>query len=443
VATTRIAGRFRSAFPTLELYGIVRAVAEVARSQTPTLVTEAAWDAARAAAGYSDAPSARAICMRLADADGQPFPWRELLELVFDETRDIELTHALRTWRVEADDSLDGDDVYYALRRVAIGELEQQSLKPDEYRRERERLIASASRRRSDSVELVAQTLPTVGQIERIAGDWDKALALAELEPRQTPTKNGHANESVPIAEVLDRFADEADGWFCRRAQLLQYARERKIVMAARAQGSRWEDYIAEAAARRKARGALTRGLPPIGTWPSYGRMGEEASSDSVQEATGETVKPAYYWTLERCVEAARKYHDDPTAPGNPSQARYRAWAVGRPDAPSPSAFARYGGWKVVSKLARRAGPLPARVTIETHHDRFDRFAAERKQREAAALACLDEQGQITNRDVQALLGISEHRARHLLRGLRERSVIKLGSEHAVGRSVFYVRSGK
>ena len=208
---------------------------------------------------------------------------------------------------------------------------------------------------------MLADLLPTVGQIERIAGDWDAALALAELEPRRTATKNRHADESVPIAEVLDRFADEADGWFCRRRQLLQYARDRKIVMASRAFGSGWEDYIAEATARREARGALTRGLPPAGTFPAYPGMGDSGKKDDGAKQGPEmrASKPCGHWTLKRCVVAVRKYFDDPAKEGNPSQARYGNWAVGRPDAPAPSAFGEYGGWRAVSGLARVRGPLP------------------------------------------------------------------------------------
>jgi hypothetical protein len=56
--------------------------------------------------------------MRLADGDGRPFPWRDLLELVFDVTRDVQRTHAMRM-RSEADEDMSEEDVYYALPRIA------------------------------------------------------------------------------------------------------------------------------------------------------------------------------------------------------------------------------------------------------------------------------------------------------------------------------------
>jgi hypothetical protein len=432
VATTRTAGgRFKSAYRTLDLYEIVRAVAEFAKPDEPTLITEAAWDKARAGAGYPDAPTARANCARLADDQGNPFPWRELLELVFDDERDIPHTHALRQGS-RADEDLDEEDVYYALRRVAKIELGQDSLRPGEYRRERERLLAADARRRNLSGGvLLADLLPTVGQLERIAGDWDAALMLAELGPRRTPTRNGHADEVVPIVEVLDRFADEADGWFCRRAQLLEYARNRKIVMAGPSLGSSWADYIATATARREAKGALTRGLPPAGTFPAYPGMGAAAETDADQEPRRRANKPRDYWTLERCVEAVRDYFDEPDEAERPSQARYGNWAADRPDAPSASTFGKHGGWRVVSKLARLRGPLPP----ELH------TPGRREQAEAAVLAHLAEHGRVKNADVQTLLGVGEDKARRTLNALRERGVIELGSKHAVGRSVFYVRA--
>jgi hypothetical protein len=458
--TTRTGGgRFGSDYHPLELYGVVRDVALTAAPGDPTLVSQSAWDGARADAGYEDAPTARATCMRLADGAGRPFPWRELLELVFDESRDIERTHAQRAGAT-ADESLGETHVYYALRRVALTELGKMSLRPDEYQRERERLIAEARRNRggSPSPELIIELLPTAGQIIRIADDWDKALEIAELEPRQTPTKGGRVEPAVPIAEVLDRFADEAGGWFCRRPQLIDYARERGIVMTARAPGSSWADYISEAAAAREARGALVRGLPPAGTFPAYPALegGDAATEDPAAEDTapetddGEPAsreasavanerpvkradKPRGYWTLERCVAAVRRYYDDPNTNGTHSQARYRAWAAGRPDAPSPSTFDQYGGWKKVSKLARQRGPIPAELHVP----------ARREQDEAAILAYLDEHGKVKNADVQALLCVGEDKARRALNRLRDRGVIVLGSKAATGRSVSYVRASR
>jgi hypothetical protein len=291
VATTTRApgGRFASAYDTLDLYGIVRDVALAASAEEPTSVSEAVWDAAREPAGHPGTPSARAICARLSDAEGRPFPWRELLELVFDESRDPEHVHALRA-RVEEDDALDEGHVYYALRRAAR-ELGVKTLAPDGYARVRAQLIERARRRRRREAghltpvhELLLRLLPTVGQIERVAGDWPRALEFAELDPR--PELGARIPErGTPIAEVLDRFADETGGSLCRPRQLLEYARNRGIVMAARARDSSWDDYLAEVKALHEARGATTHGLPPRGVYPDYPGRGEGSSRRPATEA--------------------------------------------------------------------------------------------------------------------------------------------------------------
>ena len=435
-ATNRTAeGRFGSEYHPLEFYELVRVVAVVAAPDEPTLVSEVAWDAARAAAGYPDAPSARAICMRLADLAGQSFSWRKLLELSFDESRDIEQTHALRMG-VAMDGTLEEADVYYALRRIAHAELSQASLGPGEYRRERERLIAVARRRRNGpngghgTSEIVSEVLPTVGQIERVAGDWDAALVIAELEPRPAVHRYGGGAPGLPIAEVLDRFADETDGWFCRPRQLRQYARDRALVVAGRKTGSSWTDFIAEATTRRDARGAIVRGLPPAGVILSYSGMGEGEGRAALSK---HAAKPAGYWTLERCVNAVRRYLEDPATNGSPSQARYRAWAVGRPDAPAPSTFAAFGGWTVVRKLAQKRGPLPADL----------RTPSRSEQREAVVLEQVDEHGRIVGGDVRALLGVSGDTATRILGELVRRGVLAIGGKNTTGRWVYYVRAGE
>lgn len=106
---------------------------------------------------------------------------------------------------------------------------------------------------------------------------------IAELEPRQPSTVNGSALPGLPIVEALDRFADEADGWFCRYEQLKQYARDRNFRLAGKTVGVSWPDYIAQAPKRRRARHARTRGLPPAGTWSHYPDVGEGGSGDAEQ----------------------------------------------------------------------------------------------------------------------------------------------------------------
>ncbi len=327
MATTarRPSGTFASEFDDLGLYTLVRVIAEFVSPEEPTLVTMATWDAGREPSGHAHAPSARAICARLADRDGNRFPWRELLELVFEPGRNIEQTHALRHRRPEAD-HFTAQHLYYALRRVA-SELKTQSPGPDAYARTREQLIASDRRR---GVDLLEELLPTVGQVERIAGSWEAGLELAGLDSR---------------------------------------------------------------------------------------------AANGVHRPSGRRN----YWSLERCVEAVRQYQKGLPARRSETKKGYLAWSIGREDAPSPATFDRYGGWKRVVALARSDEPVPH---VPTKAEKV----------ETAVLEYIDANGKISSRELQSLLGVSEHVAGRLLKRMKRAGQIVVGSAHDHGRSVFYVR---
>jgi hypothetical protein len=326
-AARRPSGTFASEYDDLGLYTLVRIIAEFVSPDEPTLITMAAWDAGREPSGHPHAPSARAICARLADRDGNRFPWRELLELVFEPARNIEQTHALRHRRPEADHFTE-QHLYYALRRVA-SELKTQSPGPDAYARKREQLIADDRRR---GVDLLEELLPTVGQVERIAGSWEAGLELAGLDSR---------------------------------------------------------------------------------------------AGNGVRRPSGRR----HHWTLERCVDAVRRYHEGLRAGRPGSKKGYLAWSVGRADVPAPATFDRYGGWKRVAALARGSEPVPHVPT-------------KAEQVEGAVLQYIDAHGQISSGELQTLLGVSEHVAGRVLKRMKAAGQIIVGSEHNRGRSVFYVRAG-
>src|SRR5438270_498273 len=90
-------GRFARQRDPITLYEIVRVVAaEAARRhpdplKDPRTITQKPWNSARRAYSsvYGHIPRAHEVTRQLSDRDGQPFPWRQLLELVFDDTRDI------------------------------------------------------------------------------------------------------------------------------------------------------------------------------------------------------------------------------------------------------------------------------------------------------------------------------------------------------------------
>ena len=109
-------GRLESAYSDRELYDLVRAVAEHASPDEPQFVSQRVFDCGRAAAGHPHAPSARAICARLRDHRGRPFPWLKLLALVFDPDRDIDRTHGQLRGQEDANE-LGPRHLFFALNR--------------------------------------------------------------------------------------------------------------------------------------------------------------------------------------------------------------------------------------------------------------------------------------------------------------------------------------
>jgi hypothetical protein len=413
-AARRSSGTFSSEYDDLGLYTLVGVVAEFVSPEEPTLVTEAAWDAGRAPSGHSDAPSARAICARLADRKGKSFPWPELLELVFDPARSITQTHAQR--RADDADHFTEDHVYYALRLVAR-ERKAKTLAPDAYARARQELIARDRRR---GVHLLADLLPTVGQIERVAGSWAAALEFVGLEVR-----NGHSwkgERGMAIVEALDLHAEATGGWLCNYTALDAFASRYGFALSRREVGKSWTAYLEEATVLREARGAKTKGLPKADTKLEYKLpAGQAGEFPPRQRGPG-------FWTKGLCVEAAKRYLDELPAGKAASKKGYLAWSTGRDDAPAPSTFDQHGGYEEVMRLARSSAPIEHVPTKD-------------EEIEAAVLSYLDEHGRINNKAVQGLLGVKPDVARRTLGRLRDRGIIELGSAAATGRGVYYLRA--
>jgi hypothetical protein len=106
---------------------VVTMVAREARPDNPEAVSMCAWDAAREAAGYPDAPRAHAIAQRL------EVTWREMVRIALDRPDDAwrQVTHAA------ADKGRHGvsfERVLVALRQVALA-LGQETITRAEYSR--------------------------------------------------------------------------------------------------------------------------------------------------------------------------------------------------------------------------------------------------------------------------------------------------------------------
>lgn len=87
-------GRATATVDTEDLYVLVRVIAQSACPKAPERITQRAFDAAREASGHEGVPRATTICARLANRDGKPMPWREVLERALDDSASPE--HAER-----------------------------------------------------------------------------------------------------------------------------------------------------------------------------------------------------------------------------------------------------------------------------------------------------------------------------------------------------------
>jgi hypothetical protein len=262
--------------------------------------------------------------------------------------------------------------------------------------------------------------LPTVGQIERVAGKWRAALEFAGLEPRNGDSWQGR--RGLPIVEALDLHAEATGGWLCVYQALDAFASKHGFALGRREARKSWIAYLEEATVLREARGAKTKGLPKADTKLEYKLpAGQAGELPPRQRGPG-------YWTKGLCVEAAKRYLGELPARKAASKKGYLAWSTGRDDAPAPSTFDQHGGYEEIMRLARSLAPIEHVPTKE-------------EEIEAAVLTYIDEHGRINNKAVQGLLGVKPDVARRTLGRLRDRGIIERGSSAATGRGVYYLRA--
>ena len=208
----------------------------------------------------------RTICARLADRNGKPMAWSEVLRRALDESASPEHAERRRMGEPEAA-HLDARHVIYALR-LAAGRRETKSLTPDEYEEERRAILAEEGRRQDLGRNLQAELLPTVGQIEWLmrdsgqstGGPWDAALAIAELEPRSNlrdqRRHRGRRLDSLPLVEAIHHYV-EANGTLPSREQFKEFRRLADVKVETRSGG--WTDALRAAIAYGRSSGWRSR----------------------------------------------------------------------------------------------------------------------------------------------------------------------------------------
>jgi hypothetical protein len=312
----------------------VREVSLLADAEQPTVIPQRAFDAAREdSSRFSDLLPARSIARQLRLA------WPDVAALAHEPPE----THAHRLGRAltrPEQNWLTSEHIAYVLRLVARS-LGVDSISPGEYRREREAMLAVDRSRYLHGRRL---RLPTDDQIRvAVGGDWDAALALADLSARAPHTGVGvstldllercyDAHHAQPSAEELRRFA---------RANRIPYQPDRT---------RSWNECVAAWKDGRRARGLdAPSGLPPRGQRPNY--------SHNVGAARIDERRRQDWSHVGDCVEIVMVYLDQLSARERSTKRNYSDWAADRDDAPSYSAFDAHGGWGRVRELALERFP--------------------------------------------------------------------------------------
>ncbi|MBA3734376.1 MAG: hypothetical protein H0W90_04120 [Actinobacteria bacterium] len=325
-------GRYEARYDLRTLLDVVGAVAVVASPTAPGQISQREYDYARTRSGYADAPSGKQTAVRL------KMPWRDVLALATDPTRDKDISLGQHLGDGE-EEFFDASVVKAALRTVAL-RLGKKTLLPADYLEERTRMFERASLRRGHRS---APLLPTEGQIVRVAGSWDAALKIAGLDPRP---RNKPTHQGVPIVQALE-LALESLGALPTQHELEIFARANGFSLAKKS--GRWGDYVAQLRVSRDDWGKWTpTGLVPREQRPDYSKPVElGASFEPVR-------RRRHRWTHQECLDALVRLLAELSASERLTQRLYQQKARADEDLPPLSSLQRHGGFGAMLVEARK-----------------------------------------------------------------------------------------
>lgn len=335
-AVRRSGGRFVPRYDERTLLDVVAAVARAADPDEPGGITQRDYDAARSSAGYADAPTAKQTAARFR------MSWRELLAFALAPMISPEIALG-RQLGERNEDWLDEAAVRAALKTVAL-RLGKKTLRPADYLAEREAMLAEARLAFRHQREPL---LPSEGQIERIAGGWDKALAIAGLKPRPPQTSGP---TGVPIVVALE-LALEAHGCLLTRRELAAFAKANSFSLARRI--GPWADYVSQLRAERADFGRWTPiAPPPLAVRPDYTKPVKLPASFAPVR------RRRYRWTKKECVGSLAGLLAE-TGSERLTQRLYQQRRRSNPDLPPLTALQRQGGFGALMAQARKRSGIP------------------------------------------------------------------------------------
>lgn len=412
----------RGAFATprnpVDLYSIVRDVALAAAAadpdplKSPAEVSERAWDAARwsLVASWGKVAVARQVCMDLRDRDGRPYKWRELLADVFRDEIDYAQHHGQRV--SARDRSLTDEHVFWALNHVAHF-LAVRSLRPHEYETGRRQLLeqntgSEMNRRQWECV------LPTGNQLTTHAKTWDRALELAELDPREAVERREVPSPSELIARFFLRH-----GHLPLERRFKDFLNQEELACAAWQHRS-WDSWCVEACDLLAA-----QGFPrPV---PHPSKSGPDGWQAINADLSGLPKKGIAEYSRLQVLEAVCEFKFSLEPRATPTDKRYQAFSNRRNKVPGLRVVQSHGG---LQQLLREIAlpdwherALAEQQALADQAAKEQTAAAERKlaERELAKLQprrrdpetkmrllrLLQEQGALPSRDIVDALKLS------------------------------------
>jgi hypothetical protein len=310
--TGRIVLRYDT-FALLEVARVVLFHAAALANKSPLDVIQDEYDSARVPAGYATSKRAWRIVGQLGTT------WDKLKATLLLDGAEYTRTIAQFDWRERR--AFSDDVIIKALRVVAL-RLSVDTLRPDPYDKELERLNREERARYRHGAG-VAASFPFSPQIDSQFG-WDAALALAGLEPRTgAPRVKG-----LPAIDVVEMFLEDLGYLPSSFKTLAKYAADKRVSLAD-PEGSRMlAPVFPVLQARRLPKWTPSAPPPPGDPLPPWNVVPLNDPAVAPQNGRGT-------WGLAGCIESLITVADEIELrePGvKLTQATYRKHQVGRRD---------------------------------------------------------------------------------------------------------------
>jgi hypothetical protein len=307
----------------LMLLQTVREVASLANPSEPEAVTQRAFDAAgERSAAHASLPPARRITEQLG------LGWEEVLAIAHKPEEEQNKLLAMRDKAPSSADWLSEKHVAAVFQLVA-GRLDTDTVSTNEYRVEREKVLAADRARWLHGRDLL---LPTAEQIAHATGSWEEALRCAGLREQRKPGATRKKTNAPPLVDLMERFY-EANKVEPTPRRLEEFARISNIPYPDKKAGNVFKKAKEQWIERRRLDGLSDPKPPPR----SRGRRITNRPLPSVKKGAplpGE--RRADRWDRDSCVSAVARYIEQ-LPPGKRARSTsrgYRAWAAEQEHAP-------------------------------------------------------------------------------------------------------------